>query len=238
MQAIILCAGMGKRISKQVDYSPKCLLEIDGRPIIKRQIELLSEFSSTAPILVVGYMEERVRDSLKGENVIFVRNPEYETTNILMSLWYGLNKTQALDDIICLPGDLVFDRQVLLNLKKSEFPVTVAIQRKQCDEEAVKVILKDDVVVGIGKNLSIDSSIGEFLGIFRTSNTLVSGLRQEVDRLIGSGEKNSYMFTAIQSLIDKGVTVKYLDIGDTLWEEIDYFDDYIRAKDKFGFQNG
>ena len=233
MQAIILCAGMGTRISKSIDYKPKCMLRIGERTIIEHQIRIFKRYLNKPPMIVVGYKQDMIIESLKSEDVEFVENPEYATTNILTSLWYAFREKEIQDTVMCLPGDLIFDDKIIMDLLETEGEITIAVQERQCDDEAVKVQVDNNSVVSIGKDLDAKKTLFEFLGLFKIDKKFVPVVRNEIDKIIASGKKNSYMFNVIQCIIDKGVKVGYVDIGESPWEEVDYPEDYTRAKEKF-----
>lgn len=233
MQAIILCAGMGTRISKTIDYRPKCMLHIGESTIIEHQIRILKRYLNKPPLIVVGYKKDLIIESLKDEDVEFIENPEYATTNILTSLWHAFRKKEIQDTVMCLPGDLIFDDKIIMDLLETEGGITIAVQERQCDDEAVKVLVEDNAVAAIGKELKAENILFEFLGLFKIDKEFVPVIRNEIDGIIASGNNNAYMFTAIQHVIDKGVKVGYVDIGESPWEEVDYPEDYTRAKKKF-----
>jgi len=233
MQAIILCAGMGTRISESIDYKPKCMLYIGESTIIEHQIRILKSYLIRPPSIVVGYKQDMIIESLKGEDVEFIENPEYASTNILTSLWYAFREKEIQDTVMCLPGDLIFDDKIIMDLLGTEGEITIAVQERQCDNEAVKVLVEDNTVVAIGKELKAENVLFEFLGLFKIDKEFVPVFRNEIDGIIESGNNNAYMFTAIQHLIDKGVKVGYVDIGEMPWEEVDYPEDYASAKEKF-----
>ena len=61
MQCVILCAGKGTRMGALTAETPKPLLKVCGKPIIKHIVEALpSEVDEL--ILVVGYLEEQIRE--------------------------------------------------------------------------------------------------------------------------------------------------------------------------------
>ena len=58
MKAIIMAAGVGSRISRHVD-KPKCLLEIEGKAILRRTCEMLLR-NEIQPTIVVGYQHQMI----------------------------------------------------------------------------------------------------------------------------------------------------------------------------------
>lgn len=117
MQAIILAAGMGKRLGELTEHNTKCMIEVNGIRLIDRVINQLSNLNLSRLILVVGYEAQnlieyighRYDDSLKIE---FINNPIYEKTNNIYSLSLAKDK-MCEDDTILLESDLIFESRIL-----------------------------------------------------------------------------------------------------------------------------
>lgn len=117
MQAIILAAGMGKRLGELTANNTKCMIEVNGVRLIDRVINQLSTFNLSRLILVVGYAAQnlmeyighRYDDSLKIE---FIENPIYDRTNNIYSLSLAKEK-MCEDDTILLESDLIFESRIL-----------------------------------------------------------------------------------------------------------------------------
>lgn len=101
--AVIAAAGLGSRLGLG---QPKCMLEIGGRTLLSRVVDLLERHVSTIHV-VVGYREELVIDHCARHHphVVIVRNPEYRTTNTAHSLSLGARHLRG--KCIFLDGDLV-----------------------------------------------------------------------------------------------------------------------------------
>ena len=85
MQAVILAAGMGRRLGELTGDNTKCMLEVNGVKLIDRALECLSECNLSRIVMVVGYKRENVKsylgDSYKGIDIVYVDNPIYDKTN-------------------------------------------------------------------------------------------------------------------------------------------------------------
>ena len=76
MQLIILASGRGKRLKKHTKVRPKCMIEINNKPIIKYQSSLFKYFSRV--IMIVGYKSDQIKKALSSEdNIIFINNKNY-----------------------------------------------------------------------------------------------------------------------------------------------------------------
>lgn len=111
MQAIILAAGMGKRLKELTKDSAKCMIEVNGVPLIERMLSQLDQLNLTGIIIVVGYKAEKLIAFISNLTLrtplIFVTNDIYYKTNNIYSLY--LAKDYLLkEDTLLLESDLIF----------------------------------------------------------------------------------------------------------------------------------
>lgn len=99
---IISCAGMGTRLGIGMT---KALVDIDGKPLIIRQLEQLQDFDDVR--IVVGYQAEKVIEVVKEyrKDVMFCFNYDYKTTGTAASFSKGL--LGARDLVVAFDGDLL-----------------------------------------------------------------------------------------------------------------------------------
>lgn len=125
MQAIILAAGMGKRLGEYTKNNTKCMVAVNGTPLIDRMLEQLSTIPLQRVIIVVGYEGQKLMDYLGEERfglrIEYVINPIYDKTNNIYSLALAKDKMQE-DDTILLESDLIFERGMLKLLIDNPFP--------------------------------------------------------------------------------------------------------------------
>ena len=92
MNAIILAAGMGTRLRPLTNDRPKCLVEVNGIPMVERQIQFLKEKGIEDITLISGYKAEAL-DFLKekyGVDIVFndryvMEGDVYMDKNVLLS---------------------------------------------------------------------------------------------------------------------------------------------------------
>lgn len=99
---IISCAGLGNRLGLG---TTKALVEVDGKPLIVRHLEMLNEEEDIR--VVVGYQAEKVIDVVREyrQDVLFVFNHDYRTTGTGASV--ALAAKYANEYILSLDGDLL-----------------------------------------------------------------------------------------------------------------------------------
>lgn len=122
MQAIILAAGMGTRIPQYTQAMPKCMIRINGKPMLAHTVDALREAGITRIIIGLGYKGQVIRDFIAesypvatGLSFAFVENPVYDTTNNIYSL-YLIRDYFSEDDTLLLESDLIYDKEILKEL--------------------------------------------------------------------------------------------------------------------------
>lgn len=115
MQAIILAAGRGSRLSPLTDTTPKPLVRVNGVPIIENTLDILSAHAIDRYVVVVGYMADTVQkalgDSWKGVPIVYVRNDAWDKTNNISSLW--LTRHLWDRDTLLLECDVYFEKSLM-----------------------------------------------------------------------------------------------------------------------------
>lgn len=92
MEVVVLCGGKGTRLSEYSEKIPKPLIEVSGKPVLLRIMEMYRYFGHNDFILCMGYKGEKIReyfkkidlfniefvdtglDSNKAERIIKIRN--------------------------------------------------------------------------------------------------------------------------------------------------------------------
>ena len=95
MQAIILAAGMGKRLKELTKNNTKCMIKVHNQTLIERMLKQLEALSLKRIIIVIGYKGEKVReligDKINNTPVLYVENNVYDKTNNIYSLYLAKN---------------------------------------------------------------------------------------------------------------------------------------------------
>ena len=127
MQAIILAAGMGKRLRSYTKDATKCMVKVNGKTLIEYMIEALVSNNIERLVVVVGYKGQLLKDfiaskfnteNLHGMRIEYIENPVYDTTNNIYSLYLAGNE-MAKADTLLLESDLIFKPEILARLLSS-----------------------------------------------------------------------------------------------------------------------
>jgi histidinol-phosphate/aromatic aminotransferase/cobyric acid decarboxylase-like protein/NDP-sugar pyrophosphorylase family protein len=242
-RALILAAGLGQRLRPLTTDVPKCLVEVNGVPILFRSLRVLASAGVTEAIVVVGHeaaqVRRRVGNRFAGIDILYVDAPSYETTNNIRSLWDA--RRYCDEDILLLEGDVVFDRDVVMRLReqvgssmavardKANFSGTVVHHDAQ--GHVTKFILGADLdgrVNGEGaqKTVNIYLLRGEML---RTK------ILPELCRQVDSGNVQAFYETVLRDLVADGSLpdLVAVDVSTSRWYELDDYRDLEMAEFMF-----
>lgn len=127
MRAVILAAGLGTRLKPLTDKAPKCLTEVNGKPILVNMLENLEKAGIKNTDIVVGYLADAIKDKIGNKfgemNINYVENQIYDKTNSSYSLWLAVKNLN--EDILILEGDVFFEEAILSDLMRNKNDSTV-----------------------------------------------------------------------------------------------------------------
>lgn len=126
MQAIILAAGMGRRLGAYTRNNTKCMVKVNGQPIIDRMLKQLSTLDLRRVVIVVGYEAQSLKEHIEqtcpeGLNVVYVNNDIYDRTNNIYSLALAKDLMRE-DDTLLMESDLVVDDACLKRILDNPEP--------------------------------------------------------------------------------------------------------------------
>ncbi|GAA6472390.1 sugar phosphate nucleotidyltransferase [Parabacteroides merdae] len=205
MNAIILAAGMGTRLRPLTDDIPKCLVEVNGIPMVERQILLLQERGIFDITLVAGYRKDKLEYLERKYNVHIVLNEKYEQYNNIYSLYLVLNK---FADTYILEGDVWLQRNCIrTDLEQSSY--LAAWQDSYCNEWGL--IIDNDWNL---KSVSIGDGCGYLMsGISYWKNEDCKHIAQEIRKKIDMGDfQNLYWDNAVLNVLDQ-LKIKVLPVS-------------------------
>ena len=229
MVAVILAAGKGQRIAELTDGLPKCFLSLGGKRIIDHQLESLERLKIKQIIIVIGYRADLFEKEYSRSEIILVKNPTYDRTNVLTSLWFA--KDYLRDGFYFMHADTYFDPTILKDLKQKDRGIVLCVNRKITASEDMKVCVSRRHIIEIGKEMDCELAYGEFTGLAKISSAAASRVVACIkDRIEKRNDYDAFFEAVIQDLIDVGVKVRNFDIGSRVSIEIDYPEDYDIAK--------
>ena len=244
MQAIILAAGMGRRLGEYTQDNTKCMLSINGQHLIDRDLDQLSKLNLNRVIIVVGYKGKNLIDHIghRYDNrlkIEYINNSVYDKTNNIYSLSLAKDKLME-DDTILMESDLIFEESILNILVDNSFPnlALVAKYETWMDGTMVRIDEDNNIVDFVPKQAFNYQDVNLYyktVNIYKFSKEFsrhkyVPFLNAYCEAL-GNNEYYEQVLRVITFL--NSSDIKALPIGNRKWYEIDDVQDLDIAETIF-----
>lgn len=240
MRALLLAAGKGSRISKNIPNIPKCTLDVGGQPLIRRTVEMLVENGIDVTV-IVGYRYKEIVRVLESCPVHIVYNPFYDVTNSIGSLWMAQSqgRLDGDEDTIIANGDVFWSQEILDFMKekaKQEELYLLGDTGRVLDGDYF-FGTEDGILKRYGKELTLPERDCEYVGIAYLGAGFVPRFLQRLDEMIDEQCHGKWWEDAIYSLSAE-LPVPVTDIAGMFWAEVDFIEDYRRILDYIREQTG
>ena len=243
MQAVILAAGMGKRLKDLTQNNTKCMVKVNGVTLIDRMLHQLEKQNLTRIVVVVGYEGQKLIDYISTLGIktpiVYVDNPIYNKTNNIYSL--GLAKDYLCEeDTLLFESDLIFEDSVIDALMEDPRDTLALVDKYESWMDGTCVKLSDDDSIEAfvpGKKFKFDEikdyyktvNIYKFSSHF--SKTHYVPFLDAYMKALGDNEYYEQVLRVITMLDDPEIKAKRL--CGQLWYEIDDIQDLDIANSMF-----
>tara|TARA_B100001057_G_scaffold161721_1_gene162403 strand:+ start:116 stop:1237 length:1122 start_codon:yes stop_codon:yes gene_type:complete len=243
-KCLIVAAGLGSRLHKHTENSPKCMLDFGGKTLLQRQLYSYNANGIDDISLIRGYKKSKINY----KNIKYFDNNDYKNNNILNSIFYAEEAING--NVIISYSDILFEPFVVKRAIDSDHDISVIvdidwreyyIDRKDHPlSEAENVIFNsNNEVVKIGKIASDKEEVhGEFIGMIKLNHKGCEIFKQNFHRVKklywnkpfqrAKIFQKAYLTDMIQELVDIGIKVHCVII-ERGWKEIDTVEDYRKA---------
>jgi choline kinase len=236
-KAVIVAAGMGRRLGAAAAARPKALLEVGGATLIERSVHGLRQAGIVDISVVTGFGKEMIEDCL-GASVRYHPNPFFAMTNNMASLWFARSAV-AHEPFVYLHADIIFDTEILARCLATPLSC-MAVDCHPCGDEEMKVSVADGMVKRSDKEIPPAEAAGEWVGIARFDGHTGDALFAEIERQLAANlAYDAYDTHAFNQLVRQGHRLSMTDCTGLSWIEIDFPEDLARARELFpGFPAG
>lgn len=229
MTYIFLVAGKGVRLHPLTLNYPKTLYCLhDNDTVLQRMVKLIKKHDSGAEIVIVtGFHHEKIEANIEG--VTFIVNPFYAVTNSIASLWFARDYLDR-DNVTIINGDVVMsDELVQKVLCRRTEGATVLFDSSIKKNGDYNVSVNGDKVVVMSKEL--DEYDGEYAGVVKLDSDAASKVKKVINDMVDTGQYDQWYENALVLMIFKdNFILRYIDICDYQWTEVDTVGDLVRAK--------
>lgn len=243
MQAIILAAGMGRRLGEFTANNTKCMLEVNGVRLIDRMLGQLLALDLSRIIIVVGYEGQNLIDYINSryhnDKIIFIENPVYYKTNNIYSLWLAKNQ-MAEEDTLLLESDLIFEDKLLQTAIDSPYKDCALVSKYETwmDGTMVRIDEENNIVNFIPKKAFKYSDTQFYyktVNVYKFSKDFINNhylpFLEAYIRVLGENEYYEQVLRVITLIDNAGI--KALPISGINWYEIDDVQDLRIAETIF-----
>lgn len=244
MQAIILAAGMGRRLGEYTRDNTKCMVAVNGVRLIDRLLGQLSALNLSRVLIVVGYKGRELMDYIGDRYVDKVKieyadNPIYDKTNNIYSLSIVKQQLQE-DDTLLIESDLIFDNKMFQMIINDPYPnlALVAKYETWMDGTMVRIDEENNIVNFIPKKAFRYEDVDQYyktVNIYKFSRQFSRSkyvpFLDAYCKALGNNEYYEQVLRVI-TLLDNA-DMKALPIGNEKWYEIDDVQDLDIAETIF-----
>lgn len=170
MRALILAAGLGTRLAPLTDDRPKSLVEVNGQPILFKQIENLYQNGIHDITIVSGYKAEMLERTVHGKypGVRIIESADYASTNNMYSAYTARGAVEG-HGFLMMNADVFYDASVITALLAFSGADAIVTDIGTYIEESMKVIEKEGRLTQIAKTVPAEEALGASIDVYKFS---------------------------------------------------------------------
>lgn len=232
-QALILAAGVGRRLDGAQGSRPKALLRFGGRSLLARHISALRDVGIEDITVVTGFEAGQVEAEVGGDpHVRLLLNPDYREGSVV-SLWTACEVLRAGRPVVLMDADVLYDRRLMARLVASRHPNCLLLDREiEPGDEPVKLCVSGGEIVDFRKRPTVEHEwYGESVGFFRFTPEVAAELAARCEDYVATGRRAMEYEEPIRDMIQSSPpdTFGFEDISGLPWTEIDFPEDVEKA---------
>ena len=243
MQAIILAAGMGKRLGELTKGNTKCMIEVGGETLISRLLHQLDQLHLQRIILVVGYKAKELREYLLNIHIQtaieYVENTIYNKTNNIYSLYLAKDYLTK-DDTLLFESDIIMEDSLIQKLIENPYPDLALVDKYESwmDGTVVTIDEENRILRFIPNSLFKYDEIPDYyktVNVYKFSkhfsSTMYVPFLEAYCKALGRNEYYEQVLRVITMLDNSGI--RALPLNGEQWYEIDDIQDLDIAESIF-----
>ena len=234
MTAVILAAGVARRLAPLTDHTQKSLLPVGGRAMLAWMLEALHAVGVPRVVIVVGHCADQVEaltaSAPRGLSIQCVHNPAYQKGSAL-SL-YCARDVMVREPTLIMDADVVFPREFLRRLVGSAAANALLIDLSFADTgEEVKIYTQREQVIALGKKVIPKAwdRVGEGIGFLKCGAEAGPELVRLLEHVIDESHGLCEYEDALHLLVSRH-PVQAVDVTGLPWTEVDFVEDLRRAQ--------
>lgn len=234
LRVIILTAGVGSRISREIAGLPKSLLKVNGVPLIRRNLDLFSQLADVSCHVVIGYKNKEMEAVvLQKPGISTTLNPLFDKSNSIFSLYLAFleMRLQQEDSLLVINGDVFFEESLATEFtRRREEVVFFADSSRKIEADYKLTWDEKNLITDFGKDIEPLHASGEYVGAAYIPHFLVPNFVASVREEIGNLNSGLWWEEALFRRL-KDIPLSVVDVFPKFWAEIDYVEDFQRITD-------
>ena len=232
MTYIILAAGKGNNLHPLTLKYAKTSFKLDEEnTVLQRMVRSIRKADKNAEIVVVvGFKADEIKKELEGENVTFVKNPFYEVTNSISSVWFARDYLER-ENVAIVHGDVVFSDEIIKEYLTvpTEYPYVI-VDSSFVRPGAYNTVTKNDKVLVMSKKLEYFTA--KYCCMTKLDPVSSRLLKEEIDSMINSNMYDQFFEDSlVQMIMFHDFQLFCKDIAGKKWSEVDTVDDLLAAQE-------
>lgn len=231
MTFIILAAGKGSNLQPLTLNYPKTSFRLDeNTTVLQRMVRTIRKHDKDAEIVVVlGYLADKVKESLSEENCKFVLNPFYEVTNSISSLWFARQYLER-ENVTIVHGDVVYCNEIIENYLVRPTDHPYVLTDSSCLVAGnYNAVVRDNQILVMSKKLENFSA--KYCCMTKLDAVSARLMKQEIDSMIVNNMYGQFFEDSlVQMIMFNDFRLFSEDIAGKNWSEVDTVDDLLKAQ--------
>jgi choline kinase len=237
MKAVMLAAGVGARLADSLaKNSPKILLDIGGKSLLQRHIEILKKHGIDELVIGVGHKHEEIVQkivALGAQNYVRTVYNEHFEEGSIVTLWTLRDELCCGEQVLLMDADVLYDEEAFSRLVNCRHENCLLLDRVfESGDEPVKICVRDGEIVEFRKWLSAEFDFcGESVGFFKLSAEEAKKIISQTGLYLLQGRRHEPYEEPIRDVLltSQRGTFAFEDISGLSWIEIDFSADIERA---------
>ena len=232
MILLILASGSGERLKRKTKKIPKCLVKVNGKPIIKYMDNFINCFEKV--YIVAGYKSNKIRKFFKNKNVVVIYNKNYNKTNMVHSIFCASKYIK--DDVVISYSDIIFDYSIFKLLKKKVTLMPIKkdwlkiwkkrMSHEKINKDAEDLVIKRNKLISIGNKINKILPKYQFMGLIKIIYKDL--LKMEKFYIKLNNKKIDFTSFINLMLLKNKISINCIKTN-KFWHEIDTYRDLILA---------
>src|SRR5690606_692990 len=238
IQAFLYVAGVGNRLGSELSREPQVLLELGGKSLLERHVQMLAALAIDRLVIVTGYRRESIAKATRplsdrfGVKIVEVTNPDFREGSLL-SLHASIPEMRSCEGpLLLMDGDVLYPQAMLARLLEASAPTALLVDRdwSDADDDPVLVPLRSGAPFELRKGWKGEAdAVGESIGFFKIGTDDVPILIDETTSRVQAGRRSEPYEEVLRAMVLAGRFAAE-DVTGMPWIEIDFPEDVERAR--------